>query len=403
VSVTAVPGFRANGLASGIKPSGDPDLAMVATVDGAPVTAAGVFTSNLVAAAPVQISRRHLADGRAAAVVLNSGNANAATGEQGRADALRMCELTAQALRCVTTDVLVSQTGLIGIPMPMDPVESGVPKLGAQLSADAAGGLAAADAMLTTDTVRKLTVQPVELPMARAATIGGMAKGAAMLAPAMATMLAVLTTDVAIAPAALQRALVAAVDASFNSLVVDACQSTNDTVLVLANGAAGNEPITAASGFAYAGFVEALTAACADLAHQMAADAEGATKCVTLHVRGARNAHEAQLAARTVASSQLVQCSLYGKDPYWGRIISELGVSGAMFDPEQVTIAYESVTVCRDGIAVELDDGARGALDATMARRDLSILCDLHNGSGEATMLFTDLTHAYVDENMGTS
>jgi glutamate N-acetyltransferase/amino-acid N-acetyltransferase len=400
VSVTAVPGFAASGLASGIKESGAPDLAMVATTDAAPVTAAGVFTGNLVAAAPVQISRRHLADGRAAAVVLSSGNANAATGEQGRADAFRMCELTAHAVGCAPTDVLVAQTGLIGIPMPMDPVESGVPKLGAQLTADAAGGLAAADALLTTDTVRKLTCQPVELPMQGAATVAGMAKGAAMLAPAMATMLAVLTTDVAIAPGPLQHALQAAVDTSFNALVVDACQSTNDTVLVLANGAAGNEPITATTGFAYGALVEALTAACADLAHQMATDAEGATKCVTLTVRGARSPAEARQAARTVASSQLVQCSLYGKDPYWGRIISELGVSGAVFDPERVEIAYGEVVVCREGIAAPHD---AAALATAMEQRDLSITCDLGNGNREATMLFTDLTHAYVDENMGTS
>jgi glutamate N-acetyltransferase/amino-acid N-acetyltransferase len=398
--ITSVPGFKAGGLASGIKESGAPDLAMVATVDGVPVTAAGVFTSNLVAAAPVQISRRHLTDGRAAAVVLNSGNANAATGEQGRADALRMCELTAQAVGCATSDVLVCQTGLIGIPMPMDPIESGVPKLGAQLSTDAAGGRAAAEAMMTTDTVAKTTQHPVELPLQRAATIGGMAKGAAMLAPSMATMLAVLATDVAIAPAPLTRALQTAVSSSFNALVVDACQSTNDTVLVLANGAAGNETITDTSGFAYTGFVEALTAACADLAHQMATDAEGATKCVTLHVRGARNDREAQLAARQVASSQLVQCSLYGKDPYWGRILSELGVSGAVFDPEKVTVAYGGIPVCEHGIAAAHD---AEAVAKVMEQRDLSITCDLHNGNGEATMLFTDLTHAYVDENMGTS
>lgn len=400
--ITSVPGFRASGLASGIKESGAPDLAMVATVGGTPVTAAGVFTSNLVAAAPVQISRRHLADGRAAAVILNSGNANAATGEQGRADALRMCELTADAVGCATTDVLVCQTGLIGIPMPMVPVESGIPKLGAQLSADAAGGAAAAEAMMTTDTVLKTTQRNVVLPDG-SAVVGGMAKGAAMLAPSMATMLAVLATDVAIAPPTLTRALQTAVSGSFNALVVDACQSTNDTVLVLANGAAGNEEITNASGLAYSALVEALTAACADLAHQMATDAEGATKCVTLHVRGARNDHEAQLAARQVASSQLVQCSLYGKDPYWGRIVSELGVSGAVFDPEAVAVAYDSVTVCRNGVAAELDQASVEALWATMERRDLSITCNLHNGNGEATMLFTDLTHAYVDENMGTS
>jgi glutamate N-acetyltransferase/amino-acid N-acetyltransferase len=213
-------------------------------------------------------------------------------------------------------------------------------------------------------------------------------------------MLAVLATDVAITPAPLTRALQTAVGSSFNALVVDACQSTNDTVLVLANGALGNEAITGTTGFAYAGFVEALTAACADLAHQMATDAEGATKCVTLTVRGARNDHEAQLAARQVASSQLVQCSLYGKDPYWGRIISELGVSGAMFDPERVTIAYDGIVVCERGVATAHD---AVALAKAMEQRDLNIVCDLHAGNGEATMLFTDLTHAYVDENMGTS
>ncbi|HEY3672627.1 MAG TPA: bifunctional glutamate N-acetyltransferase/amino-acid acetyltransferase ArgJ [Acidimicrobiia bacterium] len=398
--ITSVPGFAANGLASGIKESGNSDLSMVATIDGAPVTAAGVFTSNLVAAAPVQISRRHLADGRAAAVILNSGNANAATGEQGRADALRMCELTARAVGCTTTDVLVCQTGLIGIPMPMGPIESGVPELGAQLTADTAGGAAAAAALMTTDTVPKTTEQTVTFADGATATIGGMAKGAAMLAPSMATMLAVLATDVAIAPPALTRALQRAVGSSFNALVVDACQSTNDTVLVLANGAAGNDEITETSGLAYGAFVEALTAACADLAHQMATDAEGATKCVTLHVRGARNDHEAQLAARTVASSQLVQCSLYGKDPYWGRVISELGVSGAMFDPERVTIAYDGIVICEHGIAAAHD---ADAVAKAMEQRDLTIACDLHTGNGEATMLFTDLTHAYVDENMGTS
>ncbi|MET0628824.1 MAG: bifunctional glutamate N-acetyltransferase/amino-acid acetyltransferase ArgJ [Acidimicrobiia bacterium] len=415
--ITSVPGFVAGGLASGIKSSGAPDLSMVATTDHRPVAAAGVFTTNLVAAAPVQVSRRHLVDGHAAAVVLNSGNANAATGDAGRADALRMCELTAASLGCATTDVLVCQTGLIGIPMPMAPVEAGIPLLGAQLSADAAGGLAAADAMLTTDTIRKQTLVELDLPPLPFShgggspfshgggspvtiTVGGMAKGAAMLAPAMATMLAVLTTDVAVEPDALQVLLQGAVAGSFNALVVDACTSTNDTVLVLANGAAGNETITRDSGPAFHLLGEALTAACKDLAHQMAADAEGATKLVALTVRGARTAADAQRAARTVASSQLVQCSLYGQDPYWGRVLSELGVSGAWFDPERVDIAYQGITVCRDGIACEHD---AAALAERMAERDIEIVCDLRTGHGETTMLFTDLTHAYVDENMGTS
>ena len=381
---------------------------MVATVDGAPVTAAGVFTTNLVAAAPVQISQLHLVDGRAAAVVLNSGNANAATGAQGRADALRMCELTAAGLGCETTDVLVCQTGLIGIPMPMTPIETGVPKLATKLSADEAGGLAAADALLTTDTVRKQTLVELDLPASpfghggdgSTVRVGGMAKGAAMLAPTMATMLAVLTTDAAIDADALQMLLTDAVSNSFNALVVDACTSTNDTVLVLANGRAGNELITHDGGPAFHLLGEALAAACADLARQMAADAEGATKLATLTINGARTNQQAQLAARGVASSQLVQCSLYGKDPYWGRVLSELGVSGAWFDQEHVDVSYQGITVCRDGIACEHD---AITLAQRMEERDIEIVCDLHVGHGTATMLFTDLTHAYVDENMGTS
>jgi len=400
VSVTAAHGFEAGGIASGIKASGAPDLAMVATVDRSAVTAAGVFTSNLVAAAPVQISRRHLVDGRAAAVVLNSGNANAATGEQGRSDALRMCGLTAESIGCRPTDVLVCQTGLIGIPMPMDPVEAGIPKLGSQLRADAVGGRAAADAMLTTDTVRKETVHTVALSGGVTATVGGMAKGAAMLSPAMATMLAVITTDAAVQADALQSMLASAVNESFNALVVDGCRSTNDTVLVLANGSIGNEPITRASGAARQALSDALTAACADLAYQMAADAEGATKLARIVVRGAFSAEDARLAARTVAASQLVQCSLYGKDPYWGRVLSEVGASGAVFDPERVDISYNGVTVCRDGIAAAHDTAA---VAASMEGRHIEIVCDLRSGDGEAAVLFTDLTHAYVDENMGTS
>jgi len=399
VSVTAAQGFIAGGLASGIKPSGAPDLAIVATADHAPVDAAGVFTSNLVAAAPVQISRQHLHDGRAAAVVLNSGNANAATGDAGRTDALRMAELTGDGLGCARRDVLVCSTGLIGIPMPMEPVEAGIPKLVGALRADVDGGTAAADAILTTDTVRKETVQHVELARGVTATIGGMAKGAAMLSPAMATMLAVLTTDAVVDAAALRAMLSAAVVDSFNSLIVDDCTSTNDTVLVLANGTLGNDPITR-TGRGYEAFADAVAAACADLATQMAADAEGATKLATVVVRGARSAVEARTAARAVARSQLVQCSLYGADPYWGRVLSELGASGAHLDPEQVDISYGGITVCRDGIACDHDTAA---LERVMAGTDIEIVCDLRCAHGEAQVLTTDLTHAYIDENRGTS
>jgi glutamate N-acetyltransferase/amino-acid N-acetyltransferase len=400
VSVTEPGGFEAAGIAAGIKATGAPDLALVATADRRPVTAAGVFTANIVTAAPVQVSRAHLVDGRAAAVVVNSGNANAATGEAGRRDALRMAELVASSLGCVPRDVLVGSTGLIGRPLDMTPVEKGIPALASALAGDAEAGAAAATAMLTTDTVRKETVQRAELGRGVVAAIGGMAKGAAMLSPAMATMLAVLTTDAAVDGGALRAMLAEAVADSFNALVVDDCMSTNDSVFVLANGALGNEPISRSSTGAYEAFREALRLACADLADQMAADAEGATKLARLVVRGARSAAEARTAARAVARSQLVQCSLYGADPYWGRVLSELGASGARFDPERVDIAYQGITVCRDGIAATHDVDA---LTAHMRERDILIECELRSGRGESTVTFTDLTHAYVDENMGTS
>lgn len=400
MSVVAAQGFVAGGTACGVKLSGRPDLALVATDDRQPVTAAGVFTTNLAQAAPVQISRRHLADGQAAAVVLNSGNANAATGEAGRRHALRMCELAAKGLGVATSDVLVCSTGLIGIPLPMEPLERGVPALAASLAPGEAGGAAAAEAIMTTDTVRKEAVATFEIEPGRTATVGGCAKGAAMLAPAMATMLAVVTTDAAVERAALQTALTAAVDASFDNLVVDGCRSTNDTVLVLASGKAGGPTITIDAGAPFAALTGALRDVCRSLAEQMAADAEGATKLARITVVGARSTADARIAARAVAHSQLVQCSLYGSDPYWGRILSELGASGAHLDPEQVDISYGGVIVCRDGIACDHDEAA---VVAVMAGREIEIRCDLRQGHGEATVLTTDLSPAYIDENMRTS
>ncbi len=385
MSVTAAKGFVAGGLACGIKESGAPDLAIVATEDHAPAAAAGVFTTNLAQAAPVIVSRRHLANDRAAAVVLNSGNANAATGEPGRRDATRMCELTASGLNIATDDVLVCSTGLIGIPLPTDALEAGIPKLCPQLSAS--GGADAARAIMTTDTRQKEAVARTG-----AATVGGMAKGAAMLSPAMATMLAVVTTDAAVSAAELEQALAVAVAPTFDCLIVDGCRSTNDTVLVLANGRAGAVELHA--------FTDALTDVCGSLAEQMARDAEGATKFVKIRVVGARSQRDATLAARTVANSQLVQCSLNGNDPYWGRVLSELGASGAFFDPERVDISYNGITVCRDGIACAHD---AGALAKEMAAAEIEILCDLRMAHGEATVLTTDLSHAYIDENRRTS
>jgi glutamate N-acetyltransferase / amino-acid N-acetyltransferase len=383
--VTAAPGFVAGGLACGIKPSGEPDLALVATEDGAAVTAAGVFTTNLAQAAPVQVSRRHLENGRAAAVVLSSGNANAATGEPGRRDAARMCELTGQGRGLASDDVLVCSTGLIGIPMPMDALEVGIPKLCGELAAD--GGGRAARAIMTTDTMAKEAVA-----RAGSATVGGMAKGAAMLSPAMATMLAVVTTDAEVDHATLQRALAHAVGETFDCLSVDGCRSTNDTVLVVANGRAGAVDPHALTG--------ALTEVCGSLAEQMARDAEGATKFVRVRVVGARSDAEARVAARAVANSQLVQCSLNGNDPYWGRVLSELGASGAYLDPELVDISYNGVVVCRDGVACAHDEAA---LTHALAAHDVEIFCDLRQAHGDATVLTTDLSHAYIDENRRTS
>lgn len=400
MSVTAASGFVAAGLPAGIRPSGRPDVALVATADHRPVPAAAVFTTNLVTAAPVQVSRRHLAAGpQAAAVVLNSGNANAATGNHGLTVAERTCALAAAGLGCVPEDVLVCSTGLIGIPLDPTPFESGVPKLIAALSATPEAAGKAATAIMTTDTASKEAVAVTTLPGRVSVTVGGMAKGAAMLSPAMATMLAVLTTDAAVEPRALHDALTRAVEGTFNQLTTDGSRSTNDTVIVLASGAAGNAPLTFGGAGIHA-LTDALSEVCASLADQMAADAEGATKFVRIHVRGARSREEARRAARAVAQSQLVKCSLFGGDPYWGRVLSELGASGSYLEADRVDIAYGGVTVCVGGEAAP-HDGA--ALAKVMAGRDIEVTCDLRLGLGEATVTTVDLTAAYIDENMRTS
>jgi glutamate N-acetyltransferase/amino-acid N-acetyltransferase len=401
VSVTAAAGFVAGGTACGIKDTGAADLALVATADRRPVPAAGVFTTNLVAAAPVQVSRGHLASsgGQVSAVVLNSGNANAATGHRGLEVANRTCLLVADTLDCASRHVLVCSTGLIGIPLAFEPLEAGIPKVAADLRPGPDAGRAAAEAIMTTDTVPKEAVATVGLPgSGQVVTVGGMAKGAAMLSPAMATMLAVITTDAVADTGVLQTALTRAVDATFNLLSTDGCRSTNDTVLLLASGSAGNPPL---DGGGAAALTDALTTVCADLAAQMAADAEGATKRVRIRVHGARTTDDARRAARAVAESQLVKCSLYGADPYWGRVLSELGASGAYLEPERVDIAYGGVVVCRGGVAAGHDPSA---LAAVMAARDLQITCDLGDlGEGDATVTTVDLSPAYIDENMGTS
>jgi glutamate N-acetyltransferase / amino-acid N-acetyltransferase len=390
MSVTAPAGFVAAGVACGIKASGAADLALVATADGAPVSAAGVFTSNRAPAAPVQVSRAHLdaTGGRAAAVVLSSGNANAATGASGLATAERMCALVGEGIGAKAQEVLVCQTGLIGVPLPTGPLETGIPAVVAARAGGRPAGADAARAIMTTDTVPKEVV--VRTP---GFTVGGMAKGAAMLAPDMATMLAVLTTDASCPPGALVTALRRAVAETFNRMSVDGCTSTNDTVLMLANGASGATPdaddLTAA-----------VTDACDQLASMMAGDAEGATKVLRVVVEGAATDAEAHVAARRVADSLLVKCSINGEDPYWGRVVSELGSAGVAFDPDLVAVAYGDVLVCHGGVAVAHD---ADALAAHMKGSSIEVRCALGLGGGRGAVLGTDLGHGYIDENRTTS
>jgi glutamate N-acetyltransferase/amino-acid N-acetyltransferase len=388
--VTAPEGFLAAGLACGIKASGAPDLALVATADAEPVAAAGVFTSNLAAAAPVQVSRAHLATtgGRAAAVVISSGNANAATGARGVADAERMCALVGEGLGLSPAGVLIGQTGLIGIPLPMERIEAGIPALVTARAAGRAAAEQAATAIMTTDLVRKEVVVDGGGFM-----VGGMAKGAAMLAPHMATMLAVLTTDADVEPVTLKKALVRAVEGTFNRLTVDGCTSTNDTVFVLASGRAGAPKDAQA-------LADALAEACAALAGAMAADAEGASRVVHVIVTGAISDDAAHTAARKVADSNLVKCSVNGEDPYWGRVVSELGSAGIAFDMDRVEIAYGDTVVCRAGVAVDHDDKA---VRAHMAGSGVELRCDLGLGPGRAAVLSADLGYGYIDENRTTS
>jgi glutamate N-acetyltransferase/amino-acid N-acetyltransferase len=381
----SVPGFVASGAACGIKESGAPDLALFATADGRPVPAAAVFTSNLAPAAPVQVSRAHLAatGGYASAVVVNSGNANAATGRTGYEQAERTCALVADGLGCRPEEVLVCSTGLIGIPLPFDALVSGISPL---LAARSTGGYpAAALGMMTTDTSPKDV-----LHRGQGFVVSGTAKGAAMLAPNMATMLAVLTTDAEVSPEELRTALQAAVGGSFNALTVDGATSTNDTVVALAGGGAGVRP----------GMAGVLADVCAELATLMADGAEGATKRARIRVQGAASVEDAKRAARKVAESQLVQCSLYGGDPYWGRIVSELGSAGVAFDPDRVSIRYGDVEVCREGVAFGPD---WTAAQAVLAGREVEITADLGLGDGAAVVTTTDLSPEYIAENMRTS
>ena len=387
--VTGPAGFSAAGVPAGVKADGALDLALVALDPPRPAPAAATFTTNKAAAAPVEVSRAHLAatGGRAGAIVLNSGCANAATGTEGRRASEATCEAVAAALGLAPAEVLVCSTGLIGYPLPLGRVVDAVPGLAGSLGGGAAAAEAAARAIMTTDT------HPKQAYVAAGGfSVGGMAKGAGMLAPNMATMLAVLTTDAEVPPPVLAAALRRAVGDTFNELTVDGCTSTNDTVSVLSSGVAG--PVGEEA------LAEALTEACRRLAFQLAEDAEGTTRVARIVVRGAASDEDARRAARSVASSLLVKTSLHGADPYWGRIVSELGASGAAFDLDRVRVAYGDVVACAGGVAAPHDPAAaRAALEG----RVVEVRCDLGLGSGAGEVLTTDLGHGYIDENMRTS
>jgi glutamate N-acetyltransferase/amino-acid N-acetyltransferase len=382
MSITAPAGFRAAGVTAGLKPSGKPDLAVVVN-DGPDHHGAAVFTGNRVEAAPVTWSRQVLADGRVDAIVLNSGGANACTGAAGFADTHRSAEYLAAALGVSPGDVAVASTGLIGELLPMDKITAGIDVAVAALSPT--GGAAAATAIMTTDTVDKQA-----LATAHGWSVGGMAKGAGMLAPALATMLVVITTDAVADPQALDVALRGATETTFDRIDSDGCMSTNDTVLLMSSGASGISPPAADLG-------AAVTSVCAELARALIADAEGAQHDIAIEICSAESVSDALEVARAIARNNLFKCAVFGGDPNWGRVLAAVGTTAAAFDPAMLDVTMNGIQVCRAG-GVGQD---RTLID--MAARQVHVLVDLHAGEHTATIWTNDLTHDYVHENSAYS
>jgi len=382
MSVTAPLGFRAAGVTAGLKPSGQPDVAVVLN-DGPSRSAAAVFTTNRVQAAPVTWTRQVVTGGRVRAVVLNSGGANACTGPAGFQDTHATAEHLAAAIDDSAGEMAVCSTGLIGERLPMDKLLPGVSAAVAEASRG--GGLAAADAIRTTDTVVKIAFRRVD-----GYSIGGMAKGAGMLAPGLATMLCVLTTDADLEPAQLDAALRTATATTFDRLDTDGCMSTNDTVLLMASGAAGVKPDKTE-------FTQALTEVCADLVRQLQLDAEGANKMITIEVVGAASEADAVTAGRAVARNNLLKCAIGGEDPNWGRVLSAVGTTDAVFQPDRLNVAINGIWVCRHGAPGD----ERAKVD--LRPKDVTITVDLSAGPHSAIILTTDLTAAYVHENSAYS
>ncbi|MFC8627485.1 bifunctional glutamate N-acetyltransferase/amino-acid acetyltransferase ArgJ [Streptomyces anulatus] len=383
MSVTAAQGFSAAGIAAGIKESGNPDLALVVN-NGPRRAAAGVFTSNRVKAAPVLWSEQVLKGGEVTAVVLNSGGANACTGPQGFQDTHATAEKAAEVLEGHSAgEIAVASTGLIGLLLPMDKLLPGIEQAAAALSEH--GGEKAAIAIKTTDTVHKTAVAGGE-----GWTVGGMAKGAGMLAPGLATMLVVLTTDADVESPALDTALREATRTTFDRVDSDGCMSTNDTVLLLASGASG---ITPEQG----GFAEAVRTVCADLARQLIGDAEGASKDIRIEVINAATEDDAVEVGRSIARNNLLKCAIHGEDPNWGRVLSAIGTTKAAFEPDLLNVAINDVWVCRNGGVGE----DRDLVD--MRYREVRITADLAAGKESAVIWANDLTADYVHENSAYS
>jgi glutamate N-acetyltransferase/amino-acid N-acetyltransferase len=392
---TSPDGFLADGGTCGLKASGRPDVGAI--VSTRPATSAATFTSNLVKAAPVLVSREHLqvTGGTQRAIVFNSGNANAATGAQGLADArqmaFRFCDGPGAAYGVVVDDVFVASTGVIGVPLDMERLGSGIAAL--NLTAD--GGQRAVSAMMTTDTVPKAAAATF-VAHGRTVTVGGIAKGAAMIAPHMATMLAFVTTDAAVEARYLQGALTRAVDASFNMIIIDGDMSTNDTCFIIANGTSwGGSPLDGSQAEC-ATFEGALGHVCGELARAMARDGEGSTKFIVVDVTGAATVADARRVARTIAGSNLTKSAVLGADPNWGRIACAAGYSGAPIDPNRLEIAIGGLTLVRDGVAVAYD---ADVASARMKGREVHIAVGLHLGESDATAWGCDLTPEYVRLN----
>ena len=395
--VCAAKGFRAAGVHAGVKTHAEwkKDVALI--VSDVDCAAAAVFTKNAVKAAPIHVDRKHLADGRARAVIANSGNANACA-PQGEENAERMCAAAAQALGCKPEDVLVSSTGVIGQRINVEAVEAAIPALCAALERSAEASDAAGHAIMTTDTVKKEAA--VETTVGgKTVRMGGVAKGSGMIHPNMGTMLCFLTTDCAISPEMIKTALLETVSVSFNRISVDGDTSTNDTCLVLANGLAGNEPITA-KGPDYDAFLAALRALCTELAKKMASDGEGARHLITCTVQGAKSEKSAETIAKSVVSSTLTKAAIFGADANWGRVLCAMGYSGEDFDPDQVNVHFASaagdVQVCAKGRGLDFDEDLAKKV---LTEHDVEINISMGEGEASCTCWGCDITYDYIKIN----